>query len=266
MQRTVKLSAIILSASLFLAACGQSPAPQASQAQEGPPAVTEPAATLPTTFLSAEDQQALQGQIDEMKRLRDDVRAGKAAAPLNDANQPVDLDAVIAGLDAELQRGKQALPAELSAPVESEATSPGVHETSRPPEPGGGTPYVQSIYTSIALHPRFWPLYNYHKQKYPRFIWSTDGCSVPYMPQFLKNHLRFKPACIQHDFGYRQIHASFYPGLTNEGWRSNVDGKFYTQMRAICAQLNLFLKPACYLDAKIFYEAVRKRGASAFYP
>lgn len=92
---------------------------------------------------------------------------------------------------------------------------------------------------------------------YNEFDWSTDGCSQT--PASWKT--LFDPACQEHDFGYR----NFGKGLTlgrNETTRAWIDGRFRTEMKAICnykysdwtQYVNL---QACFTEADIMYAAVR---------
>lgn len=66
--------------------------------------------------------------------------------------------------------------------------------------------------------------------------------------------LWFTPACNKHDICYGT------PGAN----RATCDSRFYSDMKAICAQRAWYSRPACYASAWTYYQAVRAFGQSAF--
>ena len=91
----------------------------------------------------------------------------------------------------------------------------------------------------------------------PPFNWASDGCSwtPPDWAQL------FRPACLLHDFGYR----NFGNGLRlqrTEARRAWIDGRFYTEMKRICndkysAWWRVANDAACHSEAWTMYKVVR---------
>jgi hypothetical protein len=89
------------------------------------------------------------------------------------------------------------------------------------------------------------------------FNWTSDGCSwtPPAWAQL------FRPACLLHDFGYR----NFGNGLRlqrTEARRAWIDGRFYTEMKRICndkysAWWRIANDAACHAEAWTMYKVVR---------
>jgi hypothetical protein len=100
----------------------------------------------------------------------------------------------------------------------------------------------------------------------PPFNWTNDGCSVPtgYAPY----SETFRPACVQHDFGYRNYGANhelkLSPTRETKNW---IDGRFLTEMRRICDDRHSSPLPhvACVNAAEAYYGAVQLGGDSAFF-
>ncbi|MFC8920790.1 phospholipase A2 [Streptomyces sp. NPDC057116] len=98
------------------------------------------------------------------------------------------------------------------------------------------------------------------------FNWTTDGCSVPtgYAPYSEV----FRPACVQHDFGYRNYGANhelrLSPTRETKNW---IDGRFRTEMERVCQ--DTYLTPLRHLNcvnaAQAYYLAVSVGGDRAFF-
>lgn len=232
---------LLMFGALVLSACGQNPS---APAQSAPETATEASAT-PSTFLSATEREALQAQLAELRQLRADVAAGRTAAPLTDEGQAIDLDALIASFEADLQQG--VAPLNIEVPNDTLGAQ--------------AAPYPQSTYTAIAATDVFRNNYNFYRSRYARFNWGNDGCSGP--AKFTGWSDEFFWPCVQHDFGYRN--ARLYPRLLNENHRAWIDGQFKQHMRQKCATLG-WRKYACYVAAEGFWAAVRHGGRGSFYP
>ncbi|AUH44566.1 phospholipase A2 [Streptomyces sp. CMB-StM0423] len=100
----------------------------------------------------------------------------------------------------------------------------------------------------------------------PPFNWTTDGCSVPtgYAPYSDV----FRPACVLHDFGYRNYGADhelkLSPTRETKNW---IDGRFRTEMRRICddRDTSRLSHLTCVNAAEAYYEAVQLGGDNAFF-
>ncbi|MDQ0988910.1 phospholipase A2 [Streptomyces sp. V3I7] len=100
----------------------------------------------------------------------------------------------------------------------------------------------------------------------PPFNWTTDGCSVP--TGFAPYSRVFQPACVQHDFGYRNYGARWElkldPTRSAKEW---IDGRFRTEMHRVCD--NTYTLPlthaGCDNAAEAYYAAVRIGGDRAFF-
>ena len=98
----------------------------------------------------------------------------------------------------------------------------------------------------------------------PPFDWSTDGCSVPVAPELIPWNATFRPACVQHDFGYRNYggggELQLSPTRDTKNW---IDGRFREEMGRICrTRLDA---PACLSMANVYYQAVQHFGGHAFF-
>ncbi|WP_149182533.1 phospholipase A2 [Streptomyces sp. TRM49041] len=100
----------------------------------------------------------------------------------------------------------------------------------------------------------------------PPFNWTNDGCSAPtgnapYVEVF-------RPACAQHDFGYRNYggrhELKLSPTRETKNW---IDGRFRTEMRHICD--DTYRLPMSHLScvnaAEAYYTAVQFGGDSSFF-
>lgn len=239
-QRTLGL---ILLGALALTACGQTSAPGGTS--------TEPSASLgtqmivpgdePDTVLSPRDRAFLESEIVDMQQLEAEVAAGVSPAPTDEMGQPVPLNDLIGSFQADLQEGQQALSG-LGSSLAAAA------------------PYAQNVYLSIMRDTYFESNLATNKRRYPRFNWTTDGCSSIAQYSYWAN--TFYMPCVQHDFGYRNV--KFYPGLMNESHRAVVDAQFKAQMRRKCAARR-WDKYTCYWTADDFYIAVHRFAQDAFY-
>ncbi|GAA3106658.1 phospholipase A2 [Streptomyces rectiviolaceus] len=100
----------------------------------------------------------------------------------------------------------------------------------------------------------------------PPFNWTNDGCSVPtgYAPYVEV----FRPACVLHDFGYRNYGArhelKLDPTRATKNW---IDGRFRTEMRRICD--DKYRTPLAHLNctnaAEAYHLAVQFGGDSSFF-
>lgn len=98
------------------------------------------------------------------------------------------------------------------------------------------------------------------------FNWSTDGCSVPtgYAPYSEV----FRPACVQHDFGYRNYGAHhelrLSPTRETKNW---IDKRFRTEMERVCQDVYVTPLPHlnCVNAAQAYYVAVSVGGDRAFF-
>ncbi|MBO8185641.1 phospholipase A2 [Streptomyces spirodelae] len=100
----------------------------------------------------------------------------------------------------------------------------------------------------------------------PPFNWTTDGCSVPtgYAPYSEV----FRPACVQHDFGYRNYGGNHElkldPTRKTKNW---IDGRFRTEMRRICddSYKTPLRHTNCVNASRAYYLAVQLAGDSSFF-
>ncbi|MGP3988864.1 phospholipase A2 [Streptomyces sp. 3N207] len=98
------------------------------------------------------------------------------------------------------------------------------------------------------------------------FNWTTDGCSVPI--GLAPYSEVFRPACVQHDFGYRNYgrdhELKLDPTRKTKNW---IDGRFRTEMRRICAdrypEQRRFHN--CRSAAETYYLGVQIGGDGAFF-
>lgn len=98
------------------------------------------------------------------------------------------------------------------------------------------------------------------------FDWSTDGCSVPV--GFAPYREVFRPACEQHDFGYRNYgaHGKLRLGPTRDT-KNWIDGRFRTEMERICqdAYAAAADRGNCVGAAQGYFVAVNVGGDAAFF-
>ncbi|MGX6600977.1 phospholipase [Micromonosporaceae bacterium Da 78-11] len=86
-----------------------------------------------------------------------------------------------------------------------------------------------------------------------RFDWSTDHCSHgPERPAGFD----FRPACVRHDFGYRNYRAAG----TFAANKNRLDRAFYTDLRRRCHTYRPLLRPLCAALAWTYYRAASKFG------
>ncbi|MEU0662622.1 phospholipase A2 [Streptomyces lavendulocolor] len=98
------------------------------------------------------------------------------------------------------------------------------------------------------------------------FDWTTDGCSVPvgYAPYSQV----FRPACVQHDFGYRNYGARgalrLSPTRETKNW---IDSRFRAEMERVCQ--DTYVTPLaglnCMNAARAYHVAVSLGGDGAFF-
>ena len=217
----------VLLSGLILASCNQTALPALS-----------PDAVSSETVSS----DPVRRDLAEFKTLQLQVNRGERAAPVDSTGQPVDLALLISQLERD-----------LANPV-LDPSAAGLSAQAI---------YAQRIYTDISADDSFTAHLAYNKSAFRYFNWSTDGCSIPGIPSKFQTNVVFYPACVQHDFGYRNVKA--YPNLMNESHRDWVDAQFKRHMRTICSQRNILLRPGCYVDAEAFWGAVRNFGRDSFY-
>ncbi|GGU48960.1 phospholipase A2 [Streptomyces lavendofoliae] len=98
------------------------------------------------------------------------------------------------------------------------------------------------------------------------FDWTTDGCSVPV--GFAPYSQVFRPACVQHDFGYRNYGANhelrLSPTRETKNW---IDSRFRTEMERICQDtyVSHLAGLNCVNAARAYYVAVSLGGDAAFF-
>ncbi|ADV67924.1 phospholipase A(2) [Deinococcus maricopensis] len=215
----------LLLGTLVLASCNQT---------ASTPTAADPAPTSATS--------TIQNDLNAFKQLQVQVSRGEMPAPVDSDGNPVDLQKLIGQIEDDLAHP-------LAAPTNEVISAQAA--------------YAQRIYTDIAADNNFTGNLAYNKRTFPRFNWGNDGCSIPGLPDAASKYIVFHPACVQHDFGYRNARA--YPNLMNENHRGWVDGQFKEHMRTICSKRNILLRPGCYADAEIFWAAVRHGGRGSFY-
>jgi hypothetical protein len=99
------------------------------------------------------------------------------------------------------------------------------------------------------------------RKRYPKFDWSTDGCSGGVKHVSKQDFAQFFWPCAQHDFGYRN---NDFVGRHDDKTRAFVDSEFLERMRAVCDKLSGVKKTTCRGKAKLFYAAVHKLGTKAW--
>lgn len=101
----------------------------------------------------------------------------------------------------------------------------------------------------------FWTMYA-HRTESPNntFDWSTDLCSwSPDKPLGFD----FTDPCRRHDFNYRNFKTT---GLFNATSKVQIDGAFYTDMKAECYTHNVVTRQPCMAAALTYNEAVKQLG------
>lgn len=94
------------------------------------------------------------------------------------------------------------------------------------------------------------------------FDWSNDGCSSP-VPGDPYREV-FKPACDQHDFGYRNFGSKGELALDpTEARKAAIDEHFKQEMKRICEDEGK--ADECVNAAEAYYQAVDKFGDSSFF-
>lgn len=105
-------------------------------------------------------------------------------------------------------------------------------------------------YGDFAEHPRDEP-----------FDWSTDGCTG--IGEF------FAPACVQHDFGYRNYGAQGTLKLSPvEDTRKWIDDRFLSEMRRLCRDTygqSGSETDGCLGAAAFVYQGVRTFGGAYYF-
>ncbi|MFI0417414.1 phospholipase A2 [Spongiactinospora sp. 9N601] len=92
------------------------------------------------------------------------------------------------------------------------------------------------------------------------FDWTTDGCTAT-PPRQAR---RFRQACEQHDFGYRNYGRGGLALWPEEDGRKWIDSRFLTEMRAICRDRHDGAD-WCRDQARVLYDAVRLFGRFAYF-
>jgi len=99
------------------------------------------------------------------------------------------------------------------------------------------------------------------KAPYKEMDWAQDGCSAPGAANIvLGKRFEFTPACIRHDFGYRN---ALWMGLFNK-YKARVDTAFHSEMTLYCkAEFSGEDRADCVHKANLYYKAVKKFGGSS---
>lgn len=105
------------------------------------------------------------------------------------------------------------------------------------------------------------------------FEWSNDGCSSPMPADPYREY--FQPACVQHDFGYRNFGGHYGKGYgTDRRTKNWIDAHFRDEMQRICDSRPDVPNPTpgapssrvyCYNGLTSYYYAVRDRGDSSYF-
>lgn len=96
----------------------------------------------------------------------------------------------------------------------------------------------------------------------PPFDWSSDGCSSPLPSDPFRE--TFRPACDQHDFGYRNFGNTGELKLDpTKDRKKAIDQHFREEMERICADTDG--GASCMGAARAYFLAVRQFGDSAFF-
>ncbi len=113
----------------------------------------------------------------------------------------------------------------------------------------GGVPSYDGQYASFSGTPL----------PYAGLDWTRDGCSAP-DGLGLGYREDFRPACNVHDFGYRNLKV----WERTDANRKATDQNFHHNMDGVCAAKSWYKRPACYVAAFTYYEAVRTGGIFSF--
>lgn len=98
------------------------------------------------------------------------------------------------------------------------------------------------------------------------FDWSTDGCTALGAPNLGNWQQVFRPACVQHDFGYRNFGRRGELDLDpTEARRTWIDDRFLVEMRRICSDTGQGLLSTCHLTAQVVHGGVRNAGGVFFF-
>lgn len=119
--------------------------------------------------------------------------------------------------------------------------------------PARATYFMNLSYDDFARAPREEP-----------FEWSTDGCSHPLADPDMR------PACVQHDFGYRNFGNHYAlklePTRRRKDW---IDSRFHIEMVRICDDKYKPELPeawaTCNDHASVMFTAVSLFGDSSFF-
>jgi hypothetical protein len=100
------------------------------------------------------------------------------------------------------------------------------------------------------------------------FDWSSDGCTsfIPVPGRFLQARFKmFAPACVRHDWGYRNFGSVNIRGFdANEERRRAVDERMRSDMFEICEREEPD-SMRCRIDAMLVHRGVRLGGHLSFY-
>lgn len=122
--------------------------------------------------------------------------------------------------------------------------------------------YIKGVaWGSVAYYDGQYAHYAGSGGPYPGLDWSRDGCSAP-DGLGLGYREDFRPACNEHDFGYRNLKVF----ERTEANRQTTDDAFYSNMKSICAAKTWYKRPPCYAAAYAYDEAVRIGGEGSFQP
>lgn len=120
--------------------------------------------------------------------------------------------------------------------------------------------YIKGVsWGSVAYYDSQYAAYAGSSAPYPGLDWSRDGCSAP-DGLGLGYREDFRPACNEHDFGYRNLKVY----QRTDANRKTTDEAFYSNMKGICAAKSWYKRPPCYAAAYAYYEGVRIGGGSSF--
>lgn len=129
----------------------------------------------------------------------------------------------------------------LGSPVAPAAAAPTVLQTA--------DRIMGLSYDAFGEHPRTAP-----------FDWSTDGCTA--VPEPLAG--RFRDACVQHDFGYRNYGSRGTLRLDpSDARRARIDRRFREEMRRVCADRHDG-SDTCLAQADLLYRGVVLFGGASF--
>ena len=100
------------------------------------------------------------------------------------------------------------------------------------------------------------------------YDWSSDGCTSfigTFLDDLDQRFDRFEPACIRHDWGYRNFGSVNIRGFdADERRRALVDERMREDMQAICERDD----PAsrmCLAEAELVFRVLRLGGHLSFY-